>query len=92
MSQIDTILTLIAQKHLGLDTLTSSMNCFHVGQSPLGVAVVILVIRSARSCGRILPVLGSTTPPGVLSSHGSASHSSVVAACLRHDQIGLKMN
>ena len=59
------------------------MNCLQVGQSPLGVAVVILVIRSARSCGRIRPVLRSTTPPGVLSSHGSASHSSVVAACLR---------
>ena len=59
------------------------MNCLQVGQSPLGVAVVILVIRSARSCVRIRPVLRSTTPPGVLSSHGSASHSSVVAACLR---------
>ena len=36
--------------------VTSSMNCLQVGQSPLGVAVVILVIRSARSCGRIRPV------------------------------------
>ena len=48
------------------------------------VAVVILVIRSAvRSahCGRPLEIDHAARK--VLSSRGSASHSSVVAACLR---------
>ena len=45
------------------------------------MAVVTLVIRSSRRCGRIRPVRRSTTPPGVLSAQTSASHSSAVDAC-----------
>ena len=62
--------------------MTSARNARHVGLSPCGVAVVTLVIRSSRRCGRMRPVRRSTTPPGVLSAQTSASHSSAVDACL----------
>ena len=48
---------------------------------PRGTAVVTLVMRSLRSCARVMPVRRSTTPSGVFRSQISESQSSARAAC-----------